>query len=357
MGAECSAPRCDRVCSNRGVPRKNLPVPVDRDPEFSRGAPRSSGEGEIFVVLCALDYKLTNNPLTCTVDGNNVVELANLCNATAMKKLFNEEATIPNVKAALYEMADRCGPDDYFIFYYSGHGTNLPDQDGDEDDYQDEAYCFVNEHGQISYNTCMRDDDFAELITSNVHEDTRIILISDCCHSGSVGDLSKPQWDGFRAVAISGCTDAQTSGDTGQGGICTHSLLMGLEKLSKSDAADFSVSALYNATLREDQRVFNSAQDITMQESNPGVASEMAWPLVPPNPYTAPLNRAKHAATSSSGGDTNSVEAVQSYTSEELQMMGLSPGMVGFIQNLDNDDLEDFTSAVYEVQGGQCQQQ
>lgn len=38
-------------------------------------------------------------------------------------------------------MAASCEPGDFFVVYYSGHGTNVEDQDGDEEDGNDEALC------------------------------------------------------------------------------------------------------------------------------------------------------------------------------------------------------------------------
>jgi len=248
----------------------------------------SPNGGKVHMVLCANDYKRTQNPLTSTKDGNNMLDLVGMCNSVEVEKLYDDQCTIGNVRKKIREVAYRCGPDDCFVFYYSGHGTSLKDDDGDEADGRDEALCFVDQDGQVTYDTCLRDDDFCKLITQNIRKDTRIIVISDCCHSGTVADLENDVWKGYQAVSISGCTDKQTSGDTGKGGICTHSILLAIEKLQRKGLRGYSFGELYSATLKQDDRTFDSAQDITIQMA-PGVdVQKVPWPFIPAVSYIAP---------------------------------------------------------------------
>lgn len=97
-------------------------------------------------------------------------------------------------------------------------------------------------------------------------------------------------WAGRHAISISGCLDNETSGDTGGGGIFTHSLLLAVAKLSRVAHDDYSVGALYNATLKESQDVFKAKQDIAIQAAPSFAPDMMAWPLVPAPGYMAPLH-------------------------------------------------------------------
>merc|ERR1712032_481500 len=187
------------------------------------------------------------------------------------------------------DMGRRCQPGDYFFFYYSGHGANVPDKDGDEEDGQDESLCLVTPDGKIDWNGFMTDDEFGELITSSIDDQVKILIMCDCCHSGTIGDFSNPEWDGYTAVSITGCTDDQTSGDTGNGGICTHALLAAIQEKQQSGEDEYSVAQLYNETLEKDDTMFGSAQDITLNSTATlGGAQNMAWPLLPMGPYQAP---------------------------------------------------------------------
>lgn len=273
-----------------------IPRPLDRAfRDFTLVTPR------VHFIVIALDYKKTSNPLTCTVDGNNVLSLASACGIKDVTSLFDEEATIPNVLDTIAQVGRRCAPADYFVFYYSGHGSQLPDQDGDERDGKDEVYCLVDRSGNCSAQTFLRDDDFARAVSSHVPHGTNILLISDCCHSGSIADFDKPEWAGRQAISLSGCTDSQTATDTGRGGVFTHALLLAIERMSNTQKRQtaYSVGTLFATTLEEDAKVFNSPQNLTMS-SIPGTSSGMIWPLVPNMGYKAPWTRGSFGANRSS---------------------------------------------------------
>jgi uncharacterized caspase-like protein len=55
--------------------------------------------------------------------------------------------TKKNVLKKMAEMASSCTIGDFFVVYYSGHGTSVPDADKDEVDGMDEAFCLRSEKG------------------------------------------------------------------------------------------------------------------------------------------------------------------------------------------------------------------
>lgn len=281
------------------------------------------------MLIFALDYKRTSNPLTCSMDGRNMQALARSCGITDCVAMYDEQCTKENAFRAIAEVGGRCGDNDYFIIYYSGHGTSVDDEDGDEDDGKDEAFCFVDVGGQISRRTLMTDDEFAEAVLEGTEEGVRIVILTDCCHSGTIADLDKDEWEDREVVSIAGCLDSQTSGDMGRGGIFTHAMLLAIDQLQDAGSGDYSVGMLYNATLSNDNKVFNSAQDITIQCTSATKPDRMAWPLIPRSDYKAPLTQ----AAAQSGGATNAEEAVQQamLNPQLLQQLGIKPQMVQFI--------------------------
>jgi len=244
---------------------------------------------ESHMIILALDYKGTGNALTCTIDGNNMKALANACGINDVVVLFDEQANKDAVLEAIRKVGSRCEEGDYFIFNYSGHGTSVPDKDGDEDDGKDEALCLVTPEGKIDWNGFLTDDEFAAAVCGSVEDGVNILIMCDCCHSGTIGDFESSEWEGKKAISMSGCADDQTSGDTGKGGIWTHSLLIAIEQMKKDGNDDYSVGQLYNMQLDKDDRVFHSQQDIQLKCSPDCEGpTDMAWPMIPRGPYTAP---------------------------------------------------------------------
>jgi len=303
--------------------------PVAGAANYSRSAPANSGDGDVHLLIFALDYKRTSNPLTCSMDGRNMETLARACGIADIVSMYDEQCTKENVLRAIEEVGGRCGSDDYFVIYYSGHGTSVDDEDGDEDDGKDEAFCFVDEAGQISAGSLLIDDDFAEAVVSATEEDVRIIVLTDCCHSGTIADLDKDEWENREVISIAGCLDSETSGDMGRGGIFTHSLLLAIDQLQDAGTTDYAVGMLYNATLDNDNKVFNSAQNITIQSSKAVKPDKMAWPLIPSAEYQAPLTKASVQA----GGDGSAQNAIQMalQNPQLLQQLGIKPQLVQFI--------------------------
>jgi hypothetical protein len=139
----------------------------------------------------------------------------------------------------------------------------------------------------------LTDDDFGACICESVAEDVNVIIICDCCHSGTICDFNKSEeWGEHKALSISGCADEQTSGDTGHGGIFTHALLLAIQHKLDKGKTEFSCAQLYNQILKQDDSVFDSPQDISIAMSGElKHAANMAWPLVPPEGYVAPWTK------------------------------------------------------------------
>jgi hypothetical protein len=249
--------------------------------------------GECHVLILALDYPGTGNELTCTQDGRNMMELCQMSGVTDVTYLMNNQANKDAVLMAISQIGERCEEGDYFIFNYSGHGTSVPDKDGDEDDGKDEALCLVTPDGRLDWNGFLTDDEFAEAITDACGEGVKILIMCDCCHSGTIGDFKSDAetWEGHTALSMSGCADNQTSGDVG-GGIWTHSLLLAIQSFQEDGIEDYSIAQLYNRQLQKDDDVFNSEQDIQLKWSyDMGGPTKMAWPLVPQEQYVAPWTK------------------------------------------------------------------
>jgi hypothetical protein len=139
------------------------------------------------------------------------------------------------VAATLKEIGSRTNDDDMFIFFYAGHGDSVVDLDGDEDDGKDEAFVLLDSFGRGSEDTYLVDDDFARLLADNFSTNTRILIFTDCCHSGTIADLDRTDIYGDRPIChIAGTQDHQEAQDTGFGGAATTALIKVLEELEAS---------------------------------------------------------------------------------------------------------------------------
>lgn len=202
---------------------------------------------------------------------------------TDVTMLSNLEATKENVEAAIYEVGSRCDENDIFVFFYSGHGNPMPDQDGDEVDGSDEAMCLPYSDGNCDPGSWYRDDDFSAAVAEITAGKKLIIL--DCCHSGSMLDFNKDIWDGQEAISIVGCKDAQESAAMGggtRGGAFTKSLNAAVR--SMGNEKDCSVGLIYNTVLSYAPSFIPDGhdQDITISTSHGMEADQMHWPIYVP---------------------------------------------------------------------------
>eukprot|EP00928_Gymnodinium_smaydae_P056269 TRINITY_DN39679_c0_g1_i1.p1 TRINITY_DN39679_c0_g1~~TRINITY_DN39679_c0_g1_i1.p1 ORF type:complete len:390 (-),score=35.62 TRINITY_DN39679_c0_g1_i1:139-1257(-) len=96
-----------------------------------------------------------------------------------------ERPTKSNMEAAMRWLVDGAVAGDSLFFHYSGHGTQLRDNNGDEADGKDEALC------PVDFETAgmLRDDDMFYLLVAPLIEGVQLTCVLDCCHSGTILDL------------------------------------------------------------------------------------------------------------------------------------------------------------------------
>lgn len=95
--------------------------------------------------------------------------------------LLDSQATREVVLTELRTAAGAAKYGDRIVFTYSGHGTWVPDNDGDEPDQRDEAMCLHD----FQSGGLLLDDDIAQ-ITSTLRRGVGWLNLSDSCFSGTV---------------------------------------------------------------------------------------------------------------------------------------------------------------------------
>lgn len=91
--------------------------------------------------------------------------------------LLTAAATCEEVLKQLGALAAAAGPGDLVAISYSGHGGQIEDLDGDEDDGLDETWCLFDRQ--------LIDDELARAY-SKFQAGVQIVVFSDSCHSGTV---------------------------------------------------------------------------------------------------------------------------------------------------------------------------
>lgn len=104
--------------------------------------------------------------------------------------LAEAQATKGLIAAALSHLKNSLEPGDVGVITFSGHGTWVPDLDGDEPDRKDEA--LVPWDAGVDGANLLLDDELHALLAGRAPR-TRIVLITDCCHSGTVFRFFNPQ--------------------------------------------------------------------------------------------------------------------------------------------------------------------
>lgn len=105
----------------------------------------------------------------------------------SIRHLVSAEATREAMIEGVGWLTSGTARGDTCVFYYSGHGSVMPDKDGDEEDGADECLCPVDFRtaGKIA------DDELAAMY-ANVAPGCRLTLIMDCCHAGDIQKASTP---------------------------------------------------------------------------------------------------------------------------------------------------------------------
>jgi len=141
------------------------------------------------------DYPGTSSDLNgCVNDANDwAAELGK--RDFDVRLLLDAEATGEAMRAGIRERLAAAGSGDVVVITYSGHGTWVPDRDGDEPDRRDEALC----PHDISTNGPLLDDELFDLFSER-RRGTRVVLVSDSCHSGSVTRYAPAMGSGSRRI-------------------------------------------------------------------------------------------------------------------------------------------------------------
>jgi hypothetical protein len=126
---------------------------------------------------CVNDVKNLKGALT-TYYGFDDKDITTLMDAQATKKAMER---------AIKKLIAKGRKDDVLLLHYSGHGSNVPDDNGDEADHRDEILCPTD----LDWKDPFRDDWLRKTL-GKLRSGVNLTVIMDCCHSGTITRVMNP---------------------------------------------------------------------------------------------------------------------------------------------------------------------
>lgn len=120
-----------------------------------------------------------------------VKEMLIKCGYTDVVTLTNKKATKSGIASAFRQLAERCKKGDVVYIHFSGHGQQITDVNGDEEDGLDEAW--IPYDAMYAYSSTYKgekhlvDDEIAlwiNKIKNKIGPSGNLLLVVDACHSG-----------------------------------------------------------------------------------------------------------------------------------------------------------------------------
>ena len=96
-------------------------------------------------------------------------------------------ATKQAMQAAIRSLVRGGRPGDVLFFQFSGHGSNVPDDNGDEADNRDEILCPTD----LDWKKPLRDD-WLRSTFDTLKSGVSLTVVMDCCHSGTITRAVQP---------------------------------------------------------------------------------------------------------------------------------------------------------------------
>ena len=94
--------------------------------------------------------------------------------------LVDDKATKKAMEAGIRKLVKDSKKGDIAVLHYSGHGSNVPDDNDDEADSRDEILCPTD----LDWDDPLRDDWLRETL-DGLRAGVSFTAIMDCCHSGT----------------------------------------------------------------------------------------------------------------------------------------------------------------------------
>eukprot|EP00934_Nitzschia_sp_Nitz4_P009028 Nitzschia sp. Nitz4//scaffold10_size219509//144329//145619//NITZ4_001444-RA/size219509-processed-gene-0.88-mRNA-1//1//CDS//3329532968//9018//frame0 len=172
-------------------PQLSTSRPIDVNEELHIVPPDCDGTKRALIV--GINYVGEANALSgCQKDARNVKQfLIDVCGFERENMLIlmddgnHHQPTKKMIEDGLTRLAEISQPGDCIFFQFSGHGGQMVDTSGDEDDGFDEILIPGDhrESGQIVDDWIY--DEFVTKVKAGVH----VVALIDCCHSGTAMDL------------------------------------------------------------------------------------------------------------------------------------------------------------------------
>ena len=101
--------------------------------------------------------------------------------------LVDAAATGKAIQKAITSLVKGARKGDVLLLHYSGHGSNVPDKDGDEADRRDEIMCPTD----LDWKKPLTDD-WLRKAFNGLRTGVNLTVVMDCCHSGTITRAINP---------------------------------------------------------------------------------------------------------------------------------------------------------------------